>query len=141
MRRDGTHGSGTFSDTTRNVVVGTVTRAEPTTVCWGPTKTSSVCASLCLDHVGVRRRLTVTGLTQGDTTQVGADTEHDQPLGSLNTVVVLLRITEGLDVDLVGLVDLVGGSVTDKDGLSADRCGCERESAGGTMAARAGGPD
>jgi hypothetical protein len=49
---------------------------------------------------------------------MGTNTEHDQPLGSLNTVVVLLRVTKGLDVDLVGIGNLVGGSVTDKDRLS-----------------------
>jgi len=49
---------------------------------------------------------------------MGTNTEHDQPFGSLNTVVVVLRVTEGLDVDLVGIGDLVGSSVTDEDGLS-----------------------
>jgi len=51
---------------------------------------------------------------------MGTNTEHDQPLGSLNTVVVVLRVTEGLDVDLVGIGNLVGGSVTDKDRLSIE---------------------
>jgi hypothetical protein len=65
-----------------------------------------------------RAGLTVTGLTQGHTTQVGAHTEHDQPFGSLDTVVVGLGITERLDVDLVGLLNLVGGSVSDENGFT-----------------------
>ena len=59
---------------------------------------------------------------------MGTNTEHDQPLGSLNTVVVILRVTEGLDVDLVGIGNLVGGSVTDKDRLSiTDRNSSDRQ--------------
>jgi hypothetical protein len=45
-------------------------------------------------------------------------TEHDEPLGLLDAVRVLLRVTQRRDVDLVGLLDLASGTVTDKDGLS-----------------------
>ena len=37
----------------------------------------------------------------------------------LNSVAVLLRVTEGLEVDLVSLFNLASGSVTDEDGLSS----------------------
>jgi hypothetical protein len=60
----------------------------------------------------------VTGLADGHTTQVGADTQHDEPLGLLNTVVVGLGVTERLPLGLAGLVDLVLGTVTDEDGLA-----------------------
>lgn len=61
----------------------------------------------------------VTSLANGDTTQVGADTQHDQPLGALDTVLIGLGVSKGRDVDFVGLVDLVLGSVTDEDGLAS----------------------
>lgn len=76
-----------------DIVVRTVARAEPTAV--------------------------VTGLTNGDTTQVGADTQHDKPLRVLDTGAVLLGISKSRDVDLVCLVDLVLGSVSDEDGLAS----------------------
>lgn len=61
----------------------------------------------------------VTSLANGDTTQMGADTQHDQPLGALDTVLIGLGVSEGSDVDFVGLVDLVLGSVADEDGLAS----------------------
>lgn len=45
-------------------------------------------------------------------------TQHDKPLGLLDTVVIGLGITEGGNVNLVGLGNLVGGTVTDEDGLT-----------------------
>lgn len=60
----------------------------------------------------------VTGLTDGNTTQVGADTQHDQPLGTLGAVLITLGVTEALPLDLTGLVDLTLGTVTDEDGLT-----------------------
>jgi hypothetical protein len=84
---------GALSYPARDIVVGAVARAEPATK--------------------------VTGLANGDTTQVGADTQHDQPLGALDTVLIGLRVSEGGDVDFVGLVDLVLGSVADEDGLAS----------------------
>lgn len=99
-----THRSGTTPDATRNVVVRTVARAEPSTK--------------------------VTSLTNGHTTQVGADTDHyepevsrfssveNSPLGPLHTLVIRLGVTKGLDVYLVGLVNLASGTVADEHGLS-----------------------
>lgn len=84
---------GALSYPARDVVVGAVAGAEPAAK--------------------------VTGLANGDTTQVGADTQHDQPLGALDTVLVGLGVSEGGDVDFIGLVDLVLGSVTDEDGLAS----------------------
>jgi hypothetical protein len=46
-------------------------------------------------------------------------TQHDKPLGVLDTGAVLLGISESRDVDLVCLVDLVLGSVSDEDGLAS----------------------
>lgn len=45
-------------------------------------------------------------------------TKHDEPLGLLDTVGVGLGVTEGGNVDLVGLFDLRLGTVTDEDGLA-----------------------
>lgn len=81
------------SNSSRNIVVRTVARAEPSSV--------------------------ISSLSNGDTTQVGADTQHDEPLSSLRPVLVAFRITQRLDVDCAGLVDLVLRSVSDEDGLSS----------------------
>lgn len=81
-----------LSDTARDIVVGAVARAEPAAV--------------------------VTGLANGYTTKVSADTKHDQPLGALDTVLVGLRITESIPLGLTGLIDLTLGTVTDEDGLT-----------------------
>lgn len=43
---------------------------------------------------------------------------RNSPLGLLDTVGVSLGVTERLDVDLVRLIDLALGTVTDEDGLS-----------------------
>lgn len=61
----------------------------------------------------------VAGLADGDATQVRADADHDKPLGLLGALGVLLRVTQRLDVDSVGLSNLVGGPVANEDGLSA----------------------
>lgn len=45
-------------------------------------------------------------------------TQHHKPLGVLDAVVVSLGIAEGGGVDLVGLVDLGLGAVTDEDRLA-----------------------
>lgn len=45
-------------------------------------------------------------------------TQHDKPLGLLDTVVVSLGISQTGDIDLVGRVDLVLGSVSDENGLA-----------------------
>ena len=60
----------------------------------------------------------VTGLADGHATQVGADTQHDQPLGALGAVLITLGVTEGFPLDLAGLVDLTLGTVTDENGLT-----------------------
>ena len=68
---------------------------------------------------GAEPAAVVAGLADGHTTQVGADAEHDEPLGALDAVLVGLGVAQGGDVDLVGLLDLVLGSVADEDGLAA----------------------
>ena len=72
--------------------MGTVARAEPSTV--------------------------VTSLTNGHTAQVCADSQHDEPLWLLDTIGVLLGITEGRDLDGIGFFDFGRGAVADEDGLT-----------------------
>lgn len=60
----------------------------------------------------------VTGFTNGDTAKVSADTKHDQPLRLLDTVLIGLRITESLPVNLLSLLNFVLSTVTDENGLS-----------------------
>ena len=60
----------------------------------------------------------VTRLANGYTTQVSANAKHDKPLRGLDTVVIGLRISQRLNVDALSLLDLVGSSVTDEDGLT-----------------------
>lgn len=45
-------------------------------------------------------------------------TEHDEPLGALDTVVIGLGVTESFPLGVTGLIDLRLGTVTDEDGLS-----------------------
>jgi hypothetical protein len=45
-------------------------------------------------------------------------TEHDEPLGTLDTVFIGLGVTERLPLALTGLVDLTLGTVADEDGLA-----------------------
>lgn len=80
------------SDSTGDIVVGTVTWAEPTTK--------------------------VTSLTDRDTTQVGTDTQHDQPFRLLDTLVISLRVSQRRNIDLVGLLNLIAGSVSDENWLT-----------------------
>lgn len=60
----------------------------------------------------------ITGLADGHATQMCADTQHDKPLGLLDTVLVGLGISQCGNVDLVGLLDLALCPVTDEDGLA-----------------------
>lgn len=48
----------------------------------------------------------------------GGRTNHDEPLGLLDTLGIGLGVTEDGNVDLVGLLDLGLGTVTDEDGLA-----------------------
>ena len=83
---------GALANAAGDIVVGAVAGAEPAAV--------------------------VTSLTDGHTTQVGADTQHNQPLGALHTVVIGLGITEGLPLGLAGLGNLILGAVADENGLT-----------------------
>jgi hypothetical protein len=49
----------------------------------------------------------------------GRRTQHDEPLRLLDTVLIGLGVAEGRDVNLVGLVNLLLGTVADEDGLAA----------------------
>jgi hypothetical protein len=49
----------------------------------------------------------------------GRHTQHDEPLRLLDAVLVGLGVAEGGDVDLVGLVNLLLGTVADEDGLAS----------------------
>lgn len=46
-------------------------------------------------------------------------TQHDEPLGLLDSVRVGLGVTERLPLGVLGLLDLVGGTVSNEDGLSS----------------------
>jgi hypothetical protein len=46
-------------------------------------------------------------------------TQHDEPLGLLDSVRVGLGVTERLPLGVLGLLDLFGGTVSDEDGLSS----------------------
>jgi hypothetical protein len=48
-----------------------------------------------------------------------AHTDHDQPFRLLDTVLILLRIPQRLDLDALGLLDFIGGSVADEDWLAS----------------------
>lgn len=48
----------------------------------------------------------------------GLLTEHDEPLGTLDAVLIGLGVTETLPLGLTGLIDLALGAVTDEDGLT-----------------------
>ena len=84
---------GSLPDATAGVVVRTVARAEPSVV--------------------------LAGVADGDAAQVGADAKDDEPLGLEGPVLVGLLITEGVHGDGGFGGDLVGGAVTDEDGLAA----------------------
>lgn len=79
--------------TTRDIVVRTVARAEPAAK--------------------------VSSLTNGHTTQVRADTQHDQPFWLLYAVGVGLRIAKRLPLGVFGIFNFVLGTVTDENGLSS----------------------
>ena len=82
----------TTSYPARDVVVRSVARAEPTAE--------------------------IACFTDGHTAQMGADAQHDEPLGVLDAVRVRLWVSQRLDLDLVCLFDLVGCWVADEDGFS-----------------------
>ena len=46
-------------------------------------------------------------------------TNHDQPFRLLDTVLILLRIPQCLNLHVLGFLDLVGGAVADEDGLAS----------------------
>jgi hypothetical protein len=54
-----------------------------------------------------------------DDEEEGLRKGKDAPLGLLDSLRVLLGVSERLDVDGIGLVNLVLGSVSDEDGLSS----------------------
>ena len=60
----------------------------------------------------------VTRLSNGYTSQVRADTEHDEPFGLLDAIAIGLRISERFPLYGLGFLDLVGGAVADEDGLA-----------------------
>jgi len=61
----------------------------------------------------------VARLANGHAAQVRADTQHDEPLGLLHALRVLLRVAQGLPLGVFGFLDLAVGAVADEDGLAA----------------------
>lgn len=55
----------------------------------------------------------------GDTAQVRADAEQDQPFGPLDAVAVRLGVAQALPFGVFGRVDFVLGAVADEDGFAA----------------------
>ncbi len=47
-----------------------------------------------------------------------ARTNHNQPFWLLDTVLIPLRIPQRLDLDVLGLLDLVCGAMADEDWLT-----------------------
>jgi hypothetical protein len=58
-------------------------------------------------------------LTNGDTAQMRAHAQHDQPLGLLDAVFVGLGVAQGRGVDGAGFLDFGLGAVPDEDGFAA----------------------
>lgn len=50
---------------------------------------------------------------------MSANPQHDEPFWLLGAFGISLRVSQGLDLYGVGLLDLVGCSVTDEDGLAS----------------------
>ena len=61
----------------------------------------------------------LSGVGDGDTSKMGADSEDDEPLGVLHTLVVVLGVSQGGGVNRHALLDLLGRSVTNKQGLAS----------------------
>ena len=55
----------------------------------------------------------------GKTVGMVLRTNHDQPLRFLNTILILLGIPQCLNLDVLGLLDLVRGSVANEDWLAS----------------------
>ncbi len=61
----------------------------------------------------------IPSLTDRHTAEVRANTEHDEPLGLLHPVGILLRVAQFLPVGVFGFFDFAVGPVADEDGLAA----------------------
>lgn len=61
----------------------------------------------------------ITRLADRHAPQMSTHTHHDEPLGLLDTVGVGLRVTQRLDFDGFGFLNLRGGAVADEDGFAA----------------------
>jgi hypothetical protein len=61
----------------------------------------------------------VTSLANGHASQVRAHTQHDEPFGLLDTVLVGLRVAQGFPLGVFGFFDFGLGAVADKDGLTS----------------------
>lgn len=60
----------------------------------------------------------VTSFANRDTTQVSADTQHDQPLASLESISIVLWVSQLAHGDRVSFLDLALCSVSDEDRLT-----------------------
>ena len=61
----------------------------------------------------------LSGVGDGDTSEMGADTKDDQPLSVLDTLAVVLGVSQGGGVNGNALLDFLGCSVADKQGLAS----------------------
>jgi hypothetical protein len=94
-----------------DVIVGTMTRAEPVRKKSGKDRGR--------EYVGNHIPATeISSLANGYTSQMSANTQHDQPLWVLRPSIITFGITESLPVGTLGLLNLIWSSVTDEHGLS-----------------------
>ena len=61
----------------------------------------------------------LSGVGDGDTSKMGADTKDDQPLGVLDTLAVVLGVSQGGGVNGNALFDFLSCSVSDKQGFAS----------------------
>ena len=67
----------------------------------------------------------LSGVGDGDTSEVGADTEDDQPLGLLHTLAVSLRISININIDIrTEEFDLISPECSGIHGLAIRDLGC-----------------
>ena len=65
------------------------------------------------------RRKNVSSIAPDRVSCRDALTKHNQPLRLLHTVRVGLRVAQAFPLGVLGLLDLVGGTVADEDGLAS----------------------
>eukprot|EP01018_Ginkgo_biloba_P019082 Gb_24682 [translate_table: standard] len=60
----------------------------------------------------------ITSIWQRNTTKVGADTNHNKPLGILHPFCIFLRITKRINAYTVGQLNIIFCAPSNEDGLT-----------------------